>query len=305
MVLPDRLTSTGISSKYSNAINHALQDYVDWCQIRGEAHHQSKVHSFKDTISQAKLLSIHGKDYHDKLRLAELTFFAHLLDDKLDSGGIVGVRVDSYDDFQVSATNDVSSVSERMMDFGLDHRERAGIRKTIMKVAHGAAIQSSSNSSDQKLRAQKFQLAVASGLSNKGFQSRVMNLHPAVFYLTTHSSIDAWVSIGSRTDTSDISAALDLFFTPMIYYHDAKVESRHVGEGFPLAYGRRLTSGGIVRDKHFFEMMSIFDDHFRELSHGKNPLLFEQMLAAYDSFRPHLPSSLVSKYDDSLKFIRG
>lgn len=107
---------------FKEAIRAAEQNYRRWCTEHDEEPHQSKVHSFHDARQETYLLALPAKTPLDAKRLAELTYFVHLLDDKVDARPDFSKtrkkHCGTYRSFLAYSPIEVRRVAQKMISLG-------------------------------------------------------------------------------------------------------------------------------------------------------------------------------------------
>ena len=302
--LQDRLADvSGSLTNLKKAVSVGEDRYLRWCSENNENPHQSPVHSFKDTVQQAYVLSVPADTERKAENLAEFTFFVHLIDDHLDSDKDFTRKFGEcfdYSSFYKNASPDVKAIANKMTNIGGTKQEKEAAERTIMKFVHGALVQQAPTIEKQKKQAERFKEFIIEPIKDSEIRRDLSKIHPMLLYLTTHTAADGWFAMEGNKENPLLDEMYSVFYAPLVYQHDYKKEAE-IQEG-KVRYGKNLlTPKGFISDDNLISMLEVFDKHITRIPDKFQDKHFQQMQAIYHSFAPALTPTLRKRYEKSLE----
>jgi len=301
--LQDRLAEIkGIETNEEGGVEKAIRDYRKVCIEKiGILPHRSSVHSFGDTIKQAIVLAIPGKNEKEKYNLTLMTLYSHLFDDLIDpQKGLersLG-HFQNYQDIERKLPEKTKRVAERMLELS---KRKKGIRELLMGMIYGGLIQQAQNKNSQGKILQKYQKEIVNKTKDFELKRALTEMHPSLIGLAVHVGMEGIFGLEEgNQEVGDTATAYNLFYAPMLYYHDRDKEKAK--EGAKIRYGKRELCGlrGYIKDKELVKLLDTFDTHIRELPDSRRKEHIKQAQIVYKSFRPVLSRKMRKRYEQSL-----
>jgi len=300
----DKMSEVTLSGKKESLIQKAARDYEKWCLDNGMQPNQSKVHSFADTIQQARILTIPARDADETYKIAFLTYMSHLYDDMIDSDTNLPEQYNeaprSFREFR-DDNKSLKKVLTKSLSFSSNRNERKNILTGFLDILDGALIQQSNNYYSQKRYSEDFKAKILHSIRNPAIRDKFSRMHPMLISLMSHVDFDLWFGLEKGNNNPDLAKLYSSWTAPAVYCHDRKEEIDR--EGFRLIYGKELDSEdkGFIGDKYLIQMIDSSEGFLIKEKDNRKKEHLKELNIAYKAFKDTIPKAVRNRYEESLK----
>ncbi len=283
----------------ARAVSAAIRTYKVKCFKESIFPHQSDVHSFGDTVKQAYVLTLPGKDDEERYNMALMTFYAHLVDDFIDNMDDICETVGELKDYKNLnlGLEKIDVLTDWMLE-NLPPEDREQGMRTVTGVIYGSLIQHTKTKEEQEKYAQMYKNFVIEPVKGTPLGEEIERLHPMQVWATTHVDLASWFALEKGNNEKALPILYNLLYAPMLYCHDRVEEKK--GEKMKIRYGQEICRKGYVADEYLIELLDVFDRNVNNFEDLRRKQRLIQVKTVYKMFKPVLPEALKQKYEQSL-----